>query len=360
MTGNRLAFIDWLKCLGMVLIVLGHTGAQNYVDPTPPFNFKQLGVAFFVFVMGFSLARERRPTPLVLYHRLFDIWLFGWLGALVLSAISWLTIRDLNESNYLPLALGANVLFNHFPANPTTWYIGTYFHLLLLWDCVLRPIRVRWWMVAASAVAEILIRAALMHAAGGFVAYMLLTNWTTLLLLGMWIGQQTDVRPSAAAGAIAAAALAVLAIAWPLTVTRIGLTDGFPFARLNLATPALSLLATSAAVTGLYLACTLLAHRMALQLPESSVVRFFADNTLIVFIAHMPLIYAVTPGLYPLVPAGPLGLVRMLTNLALFFVLPALCSALIRRLVQPKLLRDWLLNRLTAAWCGAAVSKSAA
>ena len=93
--------------------------------------------------------------------------------------------RALALSNFLPLLGGVNVMLDHFPANPTTWYLGTYLHLLLLWAVWLRRIRIRAWMVAAAVAIEIPVRAALIAIAGPFVAYMLLTNWIGVFLFGI-------------------------------------------------------------------------------------------------------------------------------------------------------------------------------
>ena len=52
---------------------------------TPPFNPKQLGVAFFLFVTGYSLAREQRPWSEVLPRRLFEVYLYGISFALLIE-----------------------------------------------------------------------------------------------------------------------------------------------------------------------------------------------------------------------------------------------------------------------------------
>ena len=72
-----LAFIDWMKCTGMFLIVMGHVAGRptNYL--LPPVYPKQLGVAFFIFVMGYSLARETKAVRRVIFDRLLRIYLFG-------------------------------------------------------------------------------------------------------------------------------------------------------------------------------------------------------------------------------------------------------------------------------------------
>ncbi|MFT5002274.1 MAG: fucose 4-O-acetylase-like acetyltransferase [Polaribacter sp.] len=74
---NRVDFIDWLKAVGMYLIVFGHYFGEPYNQFTQPIYPKELGVAFFVFVMGWVLARESRPHWQVVYNRLFPMYFWG-------------------------------------------------------------------------------------------------------------------------------------------------------------------------------------------------------------------------------------------------------------------------------------------
>ena len=60
MNRDHQPIIDWLKVVGMVLILLGHLVGKYTNDLSPPIYPKQLGVAFFLFAAGYSLARERR------------------------------------------------------------------------------------------------------------------------------------------------------------------------------------------------------------------------------------------------------------------------------------------------------------
>lgn len=340
-----------MKCVGMLLIVWGHSGGLNILDRASTFHYKQLGVAFFVFVMGFTLAGEARPALRVLYNRLFEVYLFGGLFAIVMSVIAWFTIGDLQESNYLPLAFGVNVVFDNFPANPTTWYIGTYLHLLLLWAIALRRIPFRWWMIVPAIVGEVVIRAALMDAAGNYVAYMLLSNWLGVFLLGQLLGRQAlhedrTLRRLPFGSLAAAGILAAAVLAWWTTGTLVGSFERRDhFRLLPLGDETSALVATSATISLGYLLFTWLMYETARRLPASAIVEFFARNTLIVFIVHMPLIYALTPRLYPLVSPGPL---RILLNTACFYVAPALFSELIRRVLAVRKWREFLLLQLQA------------
>ncbi|WP_343074996.1 acyltransferase family protein [sulfur-oxidizing endosymbiont of Gigantopelta aegis] len=56
-------FVDWMKALGMFLIVYGHVVGNplnifNLISQ--PVYTKQIGVAFFVFITGWSLANESK------------------------------------------------------------------------------------------------------------------------------------------------------------------------------------------------------------------------------------------------------------------------------------------------------------
>ena len=180
MKATREPFIDWMKAIGMLVIVLGHTGGYALVPShITPFNPKQLGVVFFFLVMGYTLAREQRPRTPSVYNRFFEVFLFGFAFAILLSLIGVMRYvanapgtelpfsgRGLQLSNFLPFVFGLNVFFNNFPANPSTWYIGTYLHVLLLWAFLLRPLRVRWPLLVVSFGFEIVIRAVLMNRLG--------------------------------------------------------------------------------------------------------------------------------------------------------------------------------------------------
>src|SRR5690606_13820187 len=102
--------LDWLKSAGIALIVYGHVAAATTVHWTPPVYPKQLGVAFFVCAMGYTLATERRGGVHVIFLRCFEMFFYGLVAAVAMSLIGWGLRRDIAESNYLPLLFGANVL----------------------------------------------------------------------------------------------------------------------------------------------------------------------------------------------------------------------------------------------------------
>ena len=114
----RIFFIDWMKSLGMFLIVYGHVAGDSIAHVTPPIYGKQLGVAFFIFVIGWGLARESRQRVQVVYNRLFPVLFLGLGCAIALSGVVFVMQRDLNESNYLPLLPRDQRPAGPFPRQP--------------------------------------------------------------------------------------------------------------------------------------------------------------------------------------------------------------------------------------------------
>jgi peptidoglycan/LPS O-acetylase OafA/YrhL len=340
MKAERLPFIDWMKCLGMALIVLGHVGAGWVIHLTPPFNPKQLGVAFFLFATGYSLARERRPWSEVLPRRLFEVYLYGIAFALLMSAIDWVRISNLDESNYLPFLFGINIALNDFPANPTTWYIGTYIHVLVIWALALRSLRPRPWMLIPVALAEILIRSYLMEAVGPYAAYMLVTNWATVFLLGLIHGHRTPESPPRATHLVLPLVVVGLLVVWPrIARPLLHPAPSFPFERFRTGSTLVDLGVTSAAVTLLYTAYTWSTYRITSRLWDWAPVRFFARNTLFIFIAHMPVYYALQPPLASRIGRNPAVVILFLVC----FIGLALVSEVIHRVLRPTVLRDRVL-----------------
>jgi hypothetical protein len=327
-------FVDWLKAIGLILIVYGHVAHASAVWMAPPIYLKQFGVAFFIFASGFTLVRETRPVWQVVYQRLFEVCLFGLACAAIISIAGALTHHGLQLSNYMPFVLGANVLVNAFPANPTTWYVGTYIHLLLLWALVLRRITLGPRLLIGVLVGEILIRALLLTAGGGFIAYMALSNWITVLLLGMLCGQRHVTRPSPRPRF--AVALAAFTGAWALVMQRIGPQPTFPL--MSFAVPAAAnAMLVSMCVSALYLTVTWLAYQSLNGTAPSRVMALVARNSVIVFIAHMPLYYATAPWVESVLPSY---WARVVVRLLLCLVALTFVSEGVHRLVAVRQLRD--------------------
>jgi hypothetical protein len=288
-------FIEWMKALGMSVIVYGHVAHATTAPLTPPIYLKQFGVAFFLFATAFTLARERRHAFEAVFNRLFQVYLFGVSLALILSSLNLVAGGRGAPSNYLPFAGGANVVFDNFPANPTTWFLGTYLHLLLIWALFLRRVRIRTWMVFAALAVEIPVRAALIASAGRFVAYMLFTNWVSVFLLGMVRGREAD-DDRRATGAWYAVALGACLASWAGLMQMLPFERTFPMQSLD-GWPAIAALAfISASVSLLYLGTTSLTYEATRHLSTTPApVAFIARNSLIIFLVHMPVYYLLTP-----------------------------------------------------------------
>ena len=305
MGAQRLYFIDWMKAIGIVLIVYDHLVGSTINFMTPPILPKQIGVSCFLFVLAYVLARERRPVWEVIVRRLFTLYLVGVGTAVILSLCGLMTHGRLQLSNYLPFLGGANVLIlqNAFPANPTTWYIATYVHVVLLWALIGRRLRVRLWMLPCAAVGEVVVRLMLADAAGPYVAYMALPNWLTVLLWGTWLGQHADdvsTNP-AECGMITRSAviLTILLVFWPIAGSSFKAYPGFPFEAIGVNAPLAISVYASAVVTLLYVSYVSCLFRLSRRLPTPFPVPFLAHNTLVIFIGHMPVFWVLAPIVEP-------------------------------------------------------------
>jgi peptidoglycan/LPS O-acetylase OafA/YrhL len=341
-----LAFIDWLKCIGILLILYGHLVGWGPLAAFPPIYSKQLGVALFLFVTGYSLARESRNRWHVAFNRLFEILVLGLVTAVVMSGVTFAASGRLQLSNYAPLAGGINVIFNFFPANPTTWFLGTYFHAIVLWALVGHRIRVSPAVLVMSFVVEAATRAILMKQAGLFVAYMALPNWLTVLMLGVWYGQKTSdaALTSRIAPAAAGTMLVLVAVGWTVTAPMLPFEQKFPFMQLGNG-DAINTVGVSLCVSAIYLTITWLMFAITSRLRAPRAVRFIAANTLIIFLAHMPIYFALQPVL------RDLGLGRIAVSSILMIV----CTIGLGLLSQAVHRRDWIrkqrgvvLSRLAA------------
>jgi Acyltransferase family len=281
-----------MKALGMTVIVYGH--ATRAVPLVPPIYLKQLGVALFLFATGFTLARETRPSVEALVKRLFQLWIFGFVCAAAITVAGAVNGTGLALSNFLPLAGGANVVFDNFPANPTTWYLGTYLHLLLVWAVWLRRVRVRTWMVVAAVAIEIPVRALLIGVAGRYVAYMLLTNWAAVFLLGLARGAEESDQLTGSPVPFVIAGIGGFAL-WGAAMQRLPFELTIPFMTLRGWPPAIGAAVVSAGVSAAYLGGATVVFEATRRMEAPAVVRFVARNTAIIFLAHMPIVLALHP-----------------------------------------------------------------
>lgn len=328
-------FIDWMKATGMFFIVFGHVVGTPFNQFTQPIYPKQLGVAFFIFVAAWSLANDSKPGLRVLYNRLFPVYCFGIFFSIFLSCLFLFVKNDTNPSNYLPFFFGANVFFNNFPANPTTWYIGTYLHLLLFWFFFLRGKTIKTRHVLYMLLCEICIRSLFLASGKSFIAYMLLPNWGTIFLLGLLSANKYDKSTPTNLYPLIGLWLTVFSL-WALLTNGIGFDTSFPF-RNTLNSYTFSILAQSILITLVYCLHTILFFTLARRLPRLPMIAFFSRNTLIIFIAHMPILYGTSSFIYSLFE--PTWLKKTILIIFLYVGLAAV-SEVISKVIDIKNLRD--------------------
>ena len=338
MNSKRLPFHDWMKAAGMAFIVWGHVAAATTPSLSPPFNLKQLGVTFFVFLVGHSLARERRSSFHVVFNRYFEVFVWGLVGAVTWSVAMLLLKGDANPSNFLPLAGGLQLIDDAFPANPTTWYIGTYLHLLLLWAVLLRRMTVAPRTILLWLPFEIGIRVAAMLLFGLYIGYMQLANWIGVLLLGLCCGARGIEAPPRRALWPALA----FVIGWPIVMGRFEWELTFPWMSIAGHSPVASAILVSILVSAAYLLYTLAGFALLAPLPATRIVEFLSRNTLIVFIAHMPLYYLLDFLFKGRIAYWP----RVSIEFILCFVGLSLVSEALRRLTNLQPRRDRLFALL--------------
>jgi hypothetical protein len=165
---------------------------------------------------------------------------------------------------------------------------------------------------------------------------MLLFNWTAVFLLGMWYGRAHSAASRTPGTLIATLTLLVgLAVLWPLLANRIPANTDFPFRLLHVGGGWADFATTSATISFVYLAYTWCVFQVTRRLPDARLVAFFARNTLLVFLAHMP-IYAwmLRQPFWPRNYAT-----RIAIQFFICFVLLAIASEFVVRLINPKALR---------------------
>lgn len=343
MTRERLAFIDWLKAIGITLVVYGHVAGWTINAFFPPIFPKQLGVALFVFVTGYSLASETRASGVVLARRLFEIVFVGVLFASLLSAVGFVRGSGLALSNFMPFVFGSNVLRNSFPANPTTWYIGMYIHLVVLWAVLLRRVTVTPAVLVGALAIEMAVRAIVWKYGGGFQSYQLVTNWLGCFLLGRAAGQAALAGPGARASVSGIAwAITGLAVVWLAFQGLAGVPlDMFgPFRPVTGGTSDAMRALLSGAVSLLYLGTCWTLYHLARPWPRSAAAEFLSRHTIVIFIAHMPVMFALDPAL-----AGYSAGVQSVVRLVVCYALVAVASVVFHRVVDVAAIRERVLRR---------------
>jgi hypothetical protein len=333
------AFIDLMKAVGMFLIIYGHVVGDPlnlYNQVTQPVHTKQIGVAFFVFLTGWGLANDTRDPLRTVYNRIFPFFFYGILFSIFISILFYFLKGDTNPSNYLPYMLGINVFLNYFPANPTTWYIGTYLHILLFWLFFMKGRPVKLGHIALAFVVENVVRSIFMYYHQDFIAYMLLPNWLTVFLLGMYLHEQRQRAYSHVVLLLIVGWLLVFAGATYLA-NSIGFDDEFPFRNIQNG-PGYAFILESLGISVTYIVHTLFFFAIARYLPGASLISFFARATLLTVIFHMPIVFDTSHYFYALFESADVARIYFIFTV---FIGLAIVAEFIQKMVNIKAIGEY-------------------
>lgn len=335
---NHQNFIDLMKAVGMFLIIYGHVVGDPfnlYNQVTQPLHTKQIGVAFFVFLTGWSLANDTRQPLRIVFNRIFPFYFYGIAFALFISALFLYVKNDTNLSNYLPFFFGINVFFNNFPANPTTWYIGTYLHILLFWFYFLQGRSVGKRHLILAFMVENAVRCLFMAWEQDYIAYMLLPNWLTVFLLGMYLHKKQQQATSPTVLLLIVAWLGVFIVSTSLA-NLIGFDDAFPFRNMT-SDFSYSIPFESMLISATYIVHTVLFFEIARRLPGHSVISFFSRATLITVIVHMPIVFETAQYFYSLFDSEDVARICFIFTI---FIGLAVFSELLQKFINIKYLSN--------------------
>jgi hypothetical protein len=171
----------------------------------------------------------------------------------------------------------------------------------------------------------------------------MLPNWVTVFLLGMYM-RDRDQEAQPTTLPVYVLSLMLLLIAWTFGMRQVALDETFPWRNfVGMAGPAAALV-RSVCVTFLYVAYTWLIFEVTRRLPGSLIVSFFARQTVFIFIAHMPLLFALQQPLRHMIPSywPRIGLLMLILYPGL-----AIVSEVVMRVLQPVKLRDALWRLLS-------------
>ena len=133
---------------------------------------------------------------------------------------------------------------------------------------------------------------------------------------------------------------------WPFVAEHFSMSQSNPFGRVPASSVAVELLITSVCISALYIVHSYLALLVSRGLPRSRIIEFFARNTIFVFIAHMPILYAIGPTMaeiyanqYVLWFGDWATEARVFTNTVIYFVVLSVIGEVIRQAVKPDRLR---------------------
>ena len=183
----------------------------------------------------------------------------------------------------------------------------------------------------------------LVHAGLLFVPYMLLPNWLTVYMLGRYFGARPDsaMGPAPLAGGIAMLIGALLYSA----ATTFAAT--FPF-RVPVPTTPAAILLMSAAISAFYSGTAVVLFGLftlrTWRIPAPLL--FVSRHTLLIFLAHMPLYFAVAPAV--LRSLGDSFVARTLL-FSICLLAPAFLSVILYRVADLASLRNRVCRAMTGA-----------
>ena len=137
--------------------------------------------------------------------------------------------------------------------------------------------------------------------------------------------------------------LSILLIGWTFGMRQVAFDDTFPFRNFIGVAGFAVALTCSACITFLYVAYTWLVFEITRRLSGYAIVAFFARHTLFIFIAHMPLLFALQQPLRHMIPSyWP----RIALLMLILYPGLAMVSVVVMRLLQPTRLRNALWTLL--------------
>jgi hypothetical protein len=217
--------------------------------------------------------------------------------------------------------------------------------MLLFWYFFLQGKTITKRHLVLAFIVENVVRSIVMAWGQDFMAYMLLPNWLTVFLLGMYLHdkKQEPTTPF----------VFILIIAWvgvfifsTSVANVIGFDGEFPFRHMT-SDFSLSIPFESLLISATYIIHTLLFFEIARRLPIHSVISFFSRATLITVIIHMPIIFETSNYFYKLFDSDD---VARIVFIFVVFIGTAVISEIIHKLVDIKSIgnKTWnIMERIT-------------
>ena len=210
--------------------------------------------------------------------------------------------------------------------------------MLLFWYFFIQGKDIKKRHILLAFVFENLVRCIFMAWGKDYIAYMLLPNWLTVFLLGMYLHNKQQESTTPMVFILVLAWLCFIAISTYLT-NSIGFDHAFPFRNMNsdfsMALPLESLL-----ISTVYIINTLFFFEIARRLPGFTIVTFLARATLITVIVHMPIVLETHTYFYSFFDS------KLAARIAFIFVIYfglAVFSDLLHRFINIKILKRKIL-----------------